>query len=106
MELQEYISILENYPREKRLKVGLGHPHSWRGYYPDLSFEPVEDVTIGEMIDCAKACIGKSFLAWKGGRYIMNETTEIHVEKEDGHYSNNSTLFEWFFELLLNQDSD
>jgi len=101
MELQEYIAILENYPREKRLPKGLGNPHSWRGVYAELAFEVVEDTTIGEMIDCAVDSIGKTFSGWKGGDYIMHETTEIHVETEEGAYSENTTLMRWFFELLL-----
>jgi len=104
MELQEYISILERYPRSQTVKKGLGNPHSWRGIYAELAFEIVKDTTVGEMLDCARDSIGKTFIAWKGGDFIMHETTLIHIEKEDGCYSDNSTLLEWFFELLLGQD--
>ena len=101
MELQEYIAILEQYPRNKTLPKGLGNPHSWRGAYVELAFEVVENTTVGEMLDCAKECIGKTFEGWKGGEFKMHETTEINIELEEGAYSDNSTLLKWFFELLL-----
>ena len=101
MELQEYIAILEQYPRDKALPKGLGAPHSWRGVYQELAFEVVEDTTVGEMLDCAEECIGKTFQGWKGGDFTMRETTEIHIELEEGAYSDSATLMKWFFELLL-----
>jgi len=101
MELQEYIALLEQHPREKRLAKGLGNPHSWRGVYAELAFEVVEDTTVGEMLDCAEDSVGKTFEGWKGGDFKMCETTEIHIELEEGAYSDSATLMNWFFELLL-----
>jgi len=104
MDLQDYIEILEQYPRDKQLAKGLGNPHSWRGDYTELAFEVVVDTTVGEMIDCASECIDKTFEGWKRGNYTMHETTRIHIEIEKGAYSDGSTLMHWFFELLLNTD--
>ena len=101
MNLQDYIEILEQQPRDKVLATGLGNPHSWRGSYDELAFEPVDNTTIGEMLECANQCIGKVFEGWKGGTYAMDGATEIHVEVEDGVYSGNTFLLSWFFKLLL-----
>ena len=101
MELQEYIFLLEQCPRDRVMITGLGNPHSWRGSYQELAFEIVDNTTIGEMLDCANGCVGKTFMGWKGGDFKMDETTEIHIELEEGAYSNNSTLMHLFFKLLL-----
>ena len=47
--LGELIAALERavveFP-EAVLRYGFGHPHSYRGYYMDLAFEPVENVAV------------------------------------------------------------
>lgn len=101
MELQELIEILEKHPRDKKLKKGLGNPHSWRGAYSQLAFEIVENTTVGEMLDAAISADGATYGGWKGGEYDMDGSTDIHIEIEEGDYSDNSTLMRWFFELLL-----
>ena len=101
MNLQDYIEILEQQPKDKVLSTGLGSPHSWRGVYDELAFRPVDNTTIGEMLDCANDCIGKVFEGWKGGHFKMDGDTEIHIEAEEGSYSGDTFLLCWFFKLLF-----
>lgn len=81
MTLSEYINVLKQFDPNKRLPVGLGNPRSWRGYYYELAFEPVVDITIGEMLEIAQSCIGKTFIGYNGGEYTMDEHTTIHVDR-------------------------
>lgn len=62
----------------KQPVVGLGRARSYRGYYCDLSFEPTEATqTAGNLLATARGCMGKSFEGYKGGDYMMGETTPL-----------------------------
>ena len=101
MTLGEYIKILENVEdKNKMLKKGLGDPDSWRGSYEELAFDIVENITIQEMIDCAKNCIGKQFTGYKGGKYIFDEDTTINIDSY-GDYTCGTKLWSFLLELLL-----
>jgi hypothetical protein len=54
---------------------GFARPHSYRGYYDELAFEPARDVTVGEMLAAAKSALGSTYGGWKGGDYTMSEYT-------------------------------
>lgn len=56
-----------------------GDPHSYRGYYQDLSFQDREDGTAStsEFIKVLENCIGKTFEGWKGGEFTMDRTTPL-----------------------------
>ncbi len=80
MNLEQYIRLLESFDPAQKLPLGLGNPHSWRGDYYDLAFEPVENITVGEMLQIAENCIDRTFDGWKGGEYKMTPFTTIHVD--------------------------
>ena len=64
-------------------KAGIKSPHSYRGYYSDLSFEKsTEPKTVSETLETAKSCIECCFQGWKGGEYIMKEDTPLWIAKE------------------------
>lgn len=75
--LGDVIERLESEPVEKRLKLGFGEPHSYRGYYEQLAFEPARNVTVGAMLAAARSALGKTFQGWKGGDYVMNEDSSV-----------------------------
>src|SRR3954453_3722902 len=75
MALGKLIKFLEGYPPETKVPMGFGEPHSFRGYYEDVAFEPVADTTVGEMLAHAKSALGKTFQGYKGGDFQMNEYT-------------------------------
>lgn len=77
MTLGELIKRLEALPQNMILQHGFYHPHSYRGYYEDLAFEPQENVSIGTMLACAKEALGKMYFGWKGGEYTMYTHTIV-----------------------------
>lgn len=73
--LGEIIKELESLPSDLILPVGLSNPHSYRGYYDHLAFEPVENVTVEKCLRIAKGCVGKTFIGYKGGEFKMSVYT-------------------------------
>jgi len=58
---------------------GFENPHSYRGFYDQLAFEPLDNVEIGAMLTAARAALGSTYTGWKGGEYTMNAYTECHI---------------------------
>ena len=75
MYLRELINELERHDPTKVVPLGFANPHSYRGYYNDLAFEPAHDVTIGSMLACAKSALGSTYEGYKGGDFKMGEWT-------------------------------
>jgi hypothetical protein len=79
MTLGELIGALERLPSET-LVQGLTHAHSYRGYYSDLAFEPQgTSVSAGDLLAQCRAAMGRVFEGYKGGDYVMGETTPIWI---------------------------
>lgn len=79
MKLGEIIKILKKYDSEKIVKNGFKYPHSYRGFYFLLAFEPAQNVSIKSMLECAKSAVGKTFIGYKGGEFTMDESTECFL---------------------------
>lgn len=94
------LEILNQYDKNKIVELGWGEDsgHSNRGYYSDLGLEPQYNVTIGEMIDELKNCVGRTFTGWKGGEFEMDMNTDIHLSNEGSCGTNISNIF---LELLI-----
>lgn len=75
--LGQLIKRLEAEDPNKVVPLGLGRPHSYRGYYEDLEFTPVENVSVGDMLAVARQCIGETFCGYKGGDYKMDTYTTV-----------------------------
>lgn len=81
MTLGEFIAKLEAVPDKTRVCApGLGNPHSWRGAYESLAFQPVAWTTVQAMLDAAKQAVGANYHGYKGGLYVMQRRTQIHIE--------------------------
>lgn len=81
MMLGELIAALEACDPETKVPIGFGHPHSYRGYYTDLAFEPVRDTTIGAMLAAAKEALGRVYQGYKGGDYLMGEYNDCWLSE-------------------------
>jgi len=81
MRLRELIQVLSKVDPDRVLKNGFGGPHSYRGYYSDLGFNPQTNVRVGDMLDEAQNAIGKIFIGYKGGEFKMEEYTECWIAK-------------------------
>lgn len=80
--LGELITRLQHEPKDKRVRLGFKNPHSWRGAYYELAFEPAENVTVQEMLDAAQSAVGATYQGWKGGEYTMDGLSEVHLAYE------------------------
>lgn len=81
MWLSELIEYLEAENEDRILSFGFAHPHSYRGYYDRLAFEPAWNVRVGDMLKDAKESKGKTFMGYKGGDYTMDGMTEVYIAK-------------------------
>ena len=72
---------LHELPREMRMQE-LSNPHSYRGYYDDLAFEPPAPSKLrrvsDQLADC-KEIVGKVFHGYKGGDYTMRYETPVWI---------------------------
>jgi hypothetical protein len=82
MTLDELITALKAEDPSKRLPLGFSNPHSWRGDYCQLAFEPTADVTVGEMLADARAALGSTYEGWKGGQYTMSSYTDCWLDEQ------------------------
>lgn len=61
---------------------GFDGPHSYRGYYEQLAFEPTPDVAVSDMLSSARSALGATYEGWKGGNYTMDEHTQCWLAWE------------------------
>lgn len=80
-ELGGIIARLEREDPTRVLPIGFANPHSYRGYYDQLAFEPVRDISIGDMLIACRAALGTTFEGWKGGEYRMDESTDCWISR-------------------------
>lgn len=84
MSLGDLIAALDEAPESWRVetpeRVGIGRPHSYRGYYEDLAFQP--EATAPSVADAramARECLGKTFEGYKGGDFQMSDKTALWI---------------------------
>ena len=98
MTLGELIAALEKLDPDLVVPFGFHHPHSYRGYYDQLAFEPRENVTVGSMLADAREALGTTYEGWKGGDYTMSEWTDVWLAQEG---STGETIGPHFLGLIL-----
>jgi hypothetical protein len=99
MTLDELIAALEAADPALVLRDGFTNPHSYRGIYADLAFEPARNVTVGEMLADARSALGATYQGWKGGDYTMTGWADCWLS-EEGHASD-ETLGPTLLRLML-----
>lgn len=99
LNLGDLVERLEREDPDRVVPMGFANPHSYRGDYSKLAFEPARDVTIGAMLDAARAALGATFGGYKGGDYTMHDYTEVWLANY-GEDSDNK-LGPLLLELLL-----
>lgn len=88
MQLIDLITKLKEIDPEKTVKYGFGSPDSYRGYYEDLAFEPLDNAKIGDMLNHAMSALDATFTGYKGGDFTMHEFTDCWIS-EYGRCSGN-----------------
>ena len=79
MYLDELISRLERENPSLVLQPGWQNPHSWRGSYMELAFEPTESATVADCLSAAREALGSTYQGWKGGDYTMHGYSEVYL---------------------------
>lgn len=89
LNLGQFIEVLEKRPSDQGVMFDFGGcvPTGWdsyRGYYDDLALGfsgeyGANGLTLAQLIDNSKRCIGKDFTGWKGGEYAMDAYSRIWV---------------------------
>jgi hypothetical protein len=79
MYLNELIEELSKRDPAKVVPRGFDNPHSYRGYYDELAFEPCGETTVGAMLEAAQSAVGATYQGWKGGDFTMGDWTPVHL---------------------------
>ncbi len=79
MMLRDLITALEARNLDTPVAHGFGRPHSYRGDYACLAFEPAKDTTVGAMLSAARSALGKTYTGYKGGEFVMGEYTDVYI---------------------------
>ena len=88
MTLGQFIDRLSQLPSDSEV-VAFESPHSFRGYYCDLAFEPIGGkMTVSKALEFARSAMGEIFEGYKGGEYQMGRNTPIWLAFEGS--SNNA----------------
>ena len=62
---------------------GFGQPHSYRGYYDEVSFERLNGrVTVSQIKSNIDRALDETFCGWKGGEYSYWFDTPAHLSDE------------------------
>jgi len=70
------ITTLEEF-EDCYLRIGFKNPHSYRGYYEQLAFEPIrQKQSVEDALAVIRPCLGSTFQGYKGGDFKMADYTE------------------------------
>lgn len=79
MILKEIIAILEDEDPENIIPIGFDSPHSYRGSYDKLAFEPSRRITVKKMLANAKKAVNSKYSGYKGGTYKITKNTKVYL---------------------------
>lgn len=83
LKLGSLVTKLQDAPPEATVAFDFGgrpgEPHSYRGYYEDLSFEPEDspELKVGAFLKICRDALGQTFEGYKGGDFVMDESTVL-----------------------------
>lgn len=103
MTLAELITALEAADPDRVVRHGFTNPHSYRGYYHELAFEPAANVTVADMLADARSALGSTYEGYKGGDFTMGEHTDCWLSMEG--CASGDTISALLLELMLAEPS-
>jgi hypothetical protein len=77
VKLKTFIKLLETLNQNKIVEHGLSKPCCWIGDQTELDFSETNNISVKDMLEVAKSCIGRKF--YYDSEVTMHEDTEIHV---------------------------
>lgn len=75
MNLGDLITALETADQNLVVANGFTNPHSYRGEYMDLAFEPTPTVPVTAMLVAARSALNAIYTGYKGGEFLMTANT-------------------------------
>lgn len=102
MILRELIRTLEEADPDLILPDGFHDPHSYRGYYEQLAFQPARHVKVSDMLADARSAVGTMYQGYKGGDYLMTEHSVVNIAPY-GQSSEGDAISPRLLRLMLNQ---
>ncbi|MFF1790787.1 hypothetical protein ACFVX9_30520 [Kitasatospora sp. NPDC058243] len=100
MILDDLIATLETADPDLVITDGFTNPHSYRGYYEDIAFEPAANVRVGDMLAEARGALGSTYQGWKGGDFTMQGYADCWLA-EQGNLG--ETIGALLLKLMLQQ---
>ncbi|MFZ4266535.1 hypothetical protein [Streptomyces arboris] len=82
MTLDDLLTALGHADQALILPNGFNNPHSYRGYYDELAFEPAENISVADMAAAGWAAMDETFEGYKGGQYTMTGDTNCWMSYE------------------------
>ena len=80
MYLGDLIAYLEKLEPTLIAPRGFHNPHSYRGDYYDLAFEPMDGpIAAGDLLEIVRSARGQTFEGYKGGDYKMGDYTQTWI---------------------------
>jgi len=86
----------------KVIALGFHNPHSYRGDYADLAFEPATRCRVGDMLATAEQALDQVYEGYKGGEYRMTAYSQVWIANEGS--SSGTLLSPTVLELMLRQE--
>ena len=99
MNLGDIITTLEAADPNQVVRHGFHNPHSYRGDYYDLAFEPAENITVADMLEAARSAVGATYEGWKGGEFRMTEADWCWLSEEGS--ASGETISPLLLEFML-----
>ncbi|WP_399559348.1 hypothetical protein [Streptomyces chartreusis] len=104
MNLGDIITRLEAADPQQVVPHGFHNPHSYRGDYYDLAFEPATNITVADMLEAARSAVGATYEGWKGGDFRMNEYDWCWLSEEGT--ASGETISPLLLEFMLTPPTD
>lgn len=80
MRLGDFSNIFLNMKNDSFVfKEAFGNTHSYRGYYDEVAFERVSNVTLKQVKESVDAAFNNEFSGYKGGVYRYDSDTTAHL---------------------------
>lgn len=83
MYVKELIELLSKQDQDALIPFAFGGlGHSDRGYYEDLAFSEVENVTFRFVLKSVKDMVGQTITGYKGGDYKVTDYTKVKIGED------------------------
>jgi hypothetical protein len=79
MKLGELIRFLGLFESDRQCTHGFCNPHSYRGFYNKLAFEPCDSMAVKSLREMAESAVESTYSGYKGGEYTMTLNTSVYL---------------------------